>query len=168
VAVAAGDVGSELPPVGSFGFELGFGAFGASSLRLGEGTLCFKLSGVAITQGIPFTGGIGADPFRFSAGISFRLAGTADLSVRGGASVSRGRDCFVTLTLRTFSIRAGRGDLFTDTLLGSGYLPGGVPADLFHLGLENAGGIFRVADGGFGGDLVVTGSGEGLGEGLGF
>jgi hypothetical protein len=65
VAVAAGDVGSELPPFGSF--ELGFGAFGASSLRLGEGTLCFKLSGVAIAQGIPFTGGIGADMGRVQA-----------------------------------------------------------------------------------------------------
>ena len=114
MAVAAGDVAGELSVVGSFGLELGFGAFSAGAFGAGECALGVELGGVAVAEGVAFAGGVVAGALGFVAGVGLGLAGPADLGVGGGAGVAGGGGCFVAFTLAACGFGSGGGDLLAN------------------------------------------------------
>ena len=166
--MVSGDVGGELAAVGAFGFELGFGAFGAGAFGVGEGALCFDLGVAAVTEGFAFAGGVVPGSLGFRAGVGFGLACVAGLGVGCGARVAGSGEGLVAFALEAGCVVAVRLYLLACAVLGVGDLPGGVAAELAELGGQGAGGFLGVAGGVPGGCLAVAGGGERPGLGLGF
>ena len=109
VGGGGGEVAGEGAPVGAFGFELGFGAFGAGAFGTGERLGCGELGCVMFAEGVAFAGGVIADVPGFGAGVGFGLAGAADLGVGGVPGLACGGERVVAFACVTVGVRAGRG-----------------------------------------------------------
>jgi len=104
-------VAGEGATVGAFGFELGFGAFGAGAFGVGERLGRGELGLVVLVEGVAFAGGVGADPVCFGAGVGFGLAGAADLGVSGVPGVASGGEGVAAFACVPAGVGAGPGDL---------------------------------------------------------
>ena len=80
-----------MAPVGAFGLQLGFGAFGAGAFSGGERGDGLQLGLVLLAEGAAFAGAVGADAICLGAGVGFGLAGAGDLSVSAAGGLGSRR-----------------------------------------------------------------------------
>jgi hypothetical protein len=168
VAAGGGEVAGEGAAVGAFGFELGFGAFGAGAFGVGEVALGADLLLAVLAEGIAFAGGISADPVGFGAGVGFGLAGPGGLGAGVCAGLARGTERVVSFGFGAFLCLAGGGDLLISAGLDGCCPRGGLALVLLGRAGCGAGGVCGLLCCGLGGCGVVACGGEGVGEGLGF
>ena len=153
--------------VGTLGFELGFGAFGACAFGGGELVRGSELGLVVLAEVFAFACGVVADPAGLGAGVCFGLAGAAGLGAGSVPGIACGGERVGAFAGAALGVGAGGGGLVCGAGLDGGDLRGCVAAQLLERGGRGLGVICLVLCGISCGGGVFASRGEGLGEGVG-
>ena len=142
-----------MAPVGAFGLQLGFGAFGAGAFGGGERGDGLQLGLVLLVEGVAFAGGVGVDAVCLGAGVGFGLAGAGGLRI----SPAGGLDRVVAVAGAPGGFGPGGADLPGCLGLGGSDLGGCVAAGLLERGRGSLGFLAGGGGGVLGGACVLAG-----------